>query len=139
MVGIDFILDDDGNLVFKIKCRNLGILFWRSTGTSYGNYEVLVDGISVATLQGEFPGGWGNYAQSQEVFTSDEEAEHTVIIKKAEKLLNQKQVPIIVYCLSGTRSQKAIKTLKKLGYINLYQLDGGIDAYPNENDLYIIN
>ncbi|MBR6643751.1 MAG: SGNH/GDSL hydrolase family protein [Lachnospiraceae bacterium] len=75
--------DGDGNLVFKIKCRNLGILFWRSTGTSYGNYEVLVDGVSVATLQGEFPGGWGNYAQSQEVFTSDEEAEHTVIIKKA--------------------------------------------------------
>ncbi|MBP3593128.1 MAG: SGNH/GDSL hydrolase family protein [Lachnospiraceae bacterium] len=75
--------DGDGNLVFKIKCRNLGILFWRSTGNSYGNYEVLVDGVSVATLQGEFPGGWGNYAQSQEVFTSDADAEHTVIIKKA--------------------------------------------------------
>ncbi|MBP3576469.1 MAG: SGNH/GDSL hydrolase family protein, partial [Lachnospiraceae bacterium] len=43
-----------------------------------------VDGVSVATLQGEFPGGWGNYAQSQEVFTSDADAEHTVIIKKAE-------------------------------------------------------
>jgi len=59
-------------------------LFWRSTGTSYGSYEVWVDGERVATLQGEFPGGWGNYAQSQEVYTSGEEAEHTVIIKKAE-------------------------------------------------------
>ena len=61
------------------------------------------------------------------------------IVKKADKILNQKQVPIIVYCLSGTRSQKAIKILKKLGYINLYHLQGGIDAYPNETDLYIIN
>lgn len=76
--------DGNGNLVLKIKCRNLGILFWRSTSSSYGNYEVWVDGEHVATLQGEFPGGWGNYAQSQEVFSSDEEAEHTVIIKKAE-------------------------------------------------------
>ncbi len=76
--------DGNGNLVFKVKCKNLGILFWRSTSSSYGNYEVWVDGVSVATLQGEFPGGWGNYAQSQEVFTSDADAEHTVIIKKAE-------------------------------------------------------
>ena len=76
--------DGDGNIVFKIKCKNLGILFWRSTSSAYGNYEVWVDGEHVATLQGEFPGGWGNYAQSQEVYTSDEEAEHTVIIKKAE-------------------------------------------------------
>jgi len=76
--------DGNGNIVFKIKCKNLGILFWRSTSSAYGNYEVWVDGEHVATLQGEFPGGWGNYAQSQEVYTSDEEAEHTVIIKKAE-------------------------------------------------------
>lgn len=61
------------------------------------------------------------------------------ISKKADKILNEKQVPVIVYCLSGARSKKAIKTLKKLGYINLYHLQGGIDAYPNENDLYIIN
>lgn len=61
------------------------------------------------------------------------------ITKKAEKLLNQKQMPIVVYCLSGSRSKKAMKTLKKLGYINLFQLEGGIDAYPSENDLYITN
>ena len=76
--------DGDGGITFQIKCRNLGILFWRSTSTSYGNYEVWVDGKNVAALQGDFPGGWGNYAQSQEVFVSDEEAEHTVTIKKAE-------------------------------------------------------
>lgn len=76
--------DGNGELTFTVNCRNLGILFWRSTGKEFGNYEVWVDGEHKATLQGEFPGGWGNYAHSQEVFTSDAEAEHTITIKKAE-------------------------------------------------------
>ncbi len=76
--------DGNGGITFKVTCKNLGFLFWRSTSTSYGNYEVWVDGEHVATLQGEFPGGWGSYAHSQEVFTSDVEAEHTVTIKKAD-------------------------------------------------------
>lgn len=76
--------DGSGEITFTVTCRNLGILFWRSTSKEYGNYEVWVDGEHKATLQGEFPGGWGNYAHSQEVFTSDAEAEHTITIKKAE-------------------------------------------------------
>ncbi len=76
--------DGDGGITFKVTCRNLGILFWRSTSKDYGTYEVWVDGERQAALLGEFPGGWGNYAHSQEVFVSDEEAEHTITIKKAE-------------------------------------------------------
>lgn len=76
--------DGNGEITFTVTCKNLGVLFWRSTSSSYGNFEVWVDGEHVATLQGEFPGGWGNYAHSQEVFVSDAEAEHTVTIKKAE-------------------------------------------------------
>ncbi len=76
--------EGSGSITFKITCRNLGILFWRSTSASYGNFEVWIDGEHAATLQGEFPGGWGSYAQSQEVYASEEETEHTVTIKKAE-------------------------------------------------------
>ncbi len=75
--------DGNGEITFKVNCRNFGILFWRSTSNSFGNYEVWVDGEHKATLQGEFPGGWGNYAHSQEIFASNEEAEHTITIKKA--------------------------------------------------------
>lgn len=46
---------------------------------------------------------------------------------KANNILNNKNSRIVVYCKTGTRSQKAIKTLKKLGYINLYNLEGGIE------------
>lgn len=76
--------EGNGEITFTVTCKNLGILFWRSTGKDFGNYEVWVDGEHKATLQGEFPGGWGNYAHSQEVFVGDADAEHTITIKKAE-------------------------------------------------------
>ena len=76
--------EGNGEITFKVNCKNLGLLFWRSTSKDFGNYEVWIDGEHKATLQGEFPGGWGNYAHSQEVFVSDTDAEHTVTIKKAE-------------------------------------------------------
>ena len=76
--------DGNGEITFTVNCRNLGILFWRSTSSDYGMYEVWVDGEHKANLQGDFTGGWGSYAQSQEIFTSDTAAEHTITIKKAE-------------------------------------------------------
>lgn len=75
---------EGGQMVFHVTCRNLGILFWRSTNSNYGRYEVWVDGVHKATLDAEFKDGWGHYAYSQQIFVSEEEAEHTIIIKKAE-------------------------------------------------------
>lgn len=49
------------------------------------------------------------------------------IAKKANNMLNNKNLRIIVYCKSGIRSKKAIKTLKKFGFTNLYNLEGGIE------------
>ena len=46
-------------------------------------YEVWVDGEHKANLQAQFLNGWGAYAYSQEIFVSEEEAEHTVTIKKS--------------------------------------------------------
>ncbi len=72
-----------GEISFTVTCRNLGLLFWRSTTGNYGTYEVWVDGEHKADLQAEFLDGWGAYAYSQNIFLSEEEAEHTVVIKKA--------------------------------------------------------
>lgn len=38
-------------------------------------------------------------------------------------------VPIVVHCQSGSRSEKAIQKLDQLGFQNLYNLEGGILAY----------
>lgn len=37
-----------------------------------------------------------------------------------------KESIIIVYCSAGVRSKRAITILKKLGYKNLYNIEGGI-------------
>ena len=48
------------------------------------------------------------------------------IYSKAQKIIQNKDTIIICYCTVGVRSKKAIKMLKKLGYKNLYHLDGGM-------------
>ncbi len=47
--------------------------------------------------------------------------------RNAEKLLKDKENTIIIYCQSGSRSQRAIKLLQELGYSNLFQIEGGLD------------
>ncbi len=75
--------EGEGNLTFTITCRNLGVMYYRTTNGDSGQFEVYVDGELATRLDGDFSGGWGNYAESAEVYTSDEAAEHTIVIKKA--------------------------------------------------------
>lgn len=44
------------------------------------------------------------------------------------RIVPNKNLKIIVYCQSGTRSKKACRILEKLGYTNLYNLKGGLDG-----------
>lgn len=46
---------------------------------------------------------------------------------KIEKIIENKNQIIIVYCQSGGRAKKSTQTLTKIGYTNLYEIDGGID------------
>lgn len=75
--------EGEGNLTFTVNCRNLGILYYCTTDGNGGQFEVYIDGEWAATLNADFSGGWGNYAETREVFTSDEAGEHTVVIRKA--------------------------------------------------------
>ena len=49
------------------------------------------------------------------------------ITKNAYKYLANKERGIIVYCQYGQRSRNALKTLRKLGYRDVYSLTGGIE------------
>ncbi len=49
------------------------------------------------------------------------------INQEIEMVIPNKNSPIIVYCQSGTRSKKAISILKKKGYEELYNIEGGLD------------
>lgn len=47
--------------------------------------------------------------------------------RNSEELLKNKQNTIILYCQSGSRSNKALQFLKSQGCSSLYQIDGGLD------------
>lgn len=49
--------------------------------------------------------------------------------KTVTNIIPDKKKKIIVYCKSGIRSMKAIEVLLKKGYVNLYNLYGGLDNY----------
>jgi rhodanese-related sulfurtransferase len=44
-----------------------------------------------------------------------------------------KNRPVYIYCLSGVRSENAMQTLKELGFVNVYHLKGGINAWKQKN------
>jgi adenylyltransferase/sulfurtransferase len=49
--------------------------------------------------------------------------------EKAESLLPEKDVPIIIYCAVGIRSLAAAKFLKKMGYTNVFSMAKGIEGW----------
>ena len=49
------------------------------------------------------------------------------IKEKVVKKIPDKNKTIIVYCLKGIRSEAAVDMLKRLGYNNIYNIQGGIE------------
>ena len=49
--------------------------------------------------------------------------------KNKDKFPKDKNSPIYLYCKSGHMANSAAKSLHDLGYSNLYNLDGGADAW----------
>src|SRR5437773_6473502 len=46
----------------------------------------------------------------------------------------QREQPIVVHCHSGTRSAQAVRLLQRRGFSNVYNLEGGIDAWSDQID-----
>ena len=56
---------------------------------------------------------------------------HEEITEKAEEVLTDKELLILVYCRSGRRSKIAAEALAELGYTNIKEF-GGIIDWPYE-------
>lgn len=50
------------------------------------------------------------------------------LYREAPETLKDKEAIIIAYCTVGLRSENAINILRKMGYKNLYHLEGGLDS-----------
>jgi sulfur-carrier protein adenylyltransferase/sulfurtransferase len=49
--------------------------------------------------------------------------------EKVDSALPEKEVPVVVYCAAGVRSLLAAKTLKKLGYTQVYSMAEGFNGW----------
>src|SRR6516165_6774756 len=52
---------------------------------------------------------------------------------KADKMLTDKNQPIVVYCAGGVRSAFAAKTLQDLGYANVQSMSGGFNKWKDQD------
>ncbi|MCP4118529.1 MAG: hypothetical protein GY737_24650 [Desulfobacteraceae bacterium] len=48
---------------------------------------------------------------------------------KIQSVCREAETPLIVYCRKGGRSVLSVKTLQEMGYLNVSNLDGGINAW----------
>jgi rhodanese-related sulfurtransferase len=53
------------------------------------------------------------------------------ISARASQLPANKSAKILVYCRSGVESAQAAQTLLNLGYTNVWNLDGGMNAWQS--------
>lgn len=60
------------------------------------------------------------------------------ISENINQLPKDKSTPILVYCRSGSMSKTASKEITDLGYTNVYDLEGGINAYREQNNEVVI-
>lgn len=72
------------SLIFEVEAANIGIMYQEMVNGNGGEYEILIDGTAVTTINADFPGGWGNYSETVEIFVSDEKTMHTIEIKLKE-------------------------------------------------------
>ena len=52
-------------------------------------------------------------------------------LEKVTSVINNKNIPLFVYCYSGSRSRQAVNLLRQMGYTNVKNL-GGISAYSGK-------
>jgi len=78
-----------------------------------------------------------------DVCTTDEYAKSHIVGAKnvpLDKLdaelansVKNKQLPVVLVCASGARSNRAVATAKKLGFERVYSLTGGMGAWRDAN------
>ena len=78
-------------------------------------HELINEGATIFDVRTE-----GEYADGH--ITDSINIPHFRITEEIERHVAQKEKPILLYCLSGTRSATAARMLKRAGYTNVFNL-----------------
>ncbi len=70
---------EEDAIEFEVTAKNIGILYGKLTNNSC-LIDVYVDEKLAKTIDNDFSGGWGNYAEFDEIISFDTEGSHTVKI-----------------------------------------------------------
>lgn len=79
--------------------------------------------IDVRTPE-EYVGGYITGAKNINIYDAD-------FLEKINML--DKKVPVMVYCKGGVRSADATRQMQKMGFLTIYDLQGGIMSWENHN------
>lgn len=117
---------------FFIIVLGLGIIFLTgcSNKSSYTDlspieFKNLIEDENVFVLDVHIP-------EQQHISTTDAFIPYNKLQNNIDKLPENKEMKIAVYCRSGSMSATASKELNELGYKNVYNLIGGRNAYVKE-------
>ena len=68
---------------FEVEAQNIGIMYFKTVDGLSGQFDVYIDDKFVVKLDANFKGGWGNYAETIEVYRSKDKVKHKIEIKKS--------------------------------------------------------
>lgn len=70
--------ENGGVIEFTATFSRMGAMYRKAVDGTAGRCEVYVDGKLVATLDGDYSGGWGDYDRTDQFFSSRKVEQHTV-------------------------------------------------------------
>lgn len=105
-------------------------IFKKSFFRSMAEYDITLEELKKMQLNGAIIIDVRNHREFNEGHI-----EHSINIPEYEinksfvNMIKDKNIPIVLYCSSGYRSVRALKKLKKMGYLYVYNLYGGLENY----------
>lgn len=88
-----------GTAEFEITGTNIGIVFYGTLDGKSGQFDVYLDGELCTTIDANFVGQWGSYADYRELKKFDEEGTHTIRIQPSANTTGE-QFTILAFTVS---------------------------------------
>ncbi len=88
-----------GTAVFEVTGTNIGMVFFGTLDGKSGQFDVYVDDELCTTIDANFQGQWGSYADYRELKKFDEEGTHTIRIQPAAETTGQ-QFTVLAFTVS---------------------------------------